>query len=247
MEPMLDPEYRDLEEALLRAGRDVSMSAELQAKTLQAVGLAAAGAGTAAATKAGFFGSKAGALWTAGLVGAAGLIGTYAVTSGENESPTTSSQVTQSSSGESVAAPSADTTHETAVIEQVDEPQAAPEPESPSAKADEPAPATTIAPKQSPRHNTNPQLQSLGLRDELSHIARVEAALKAGNYSQALTLLGEYKTRFSRPQLGLEAEVLTIQAMYRSGSQAAAQKRAQRFLEKHPKSPLGAQVKLYLK
>ena len=106
MEPILDPEYRDLEEALLRAGRDVSMSSELQAKTLQAIGLTAAGAGTAAATKAGFLGGKAGALWTAGLVGAAGLIGSFVVTSAENEGP--SSQITQISAGESVDAPAPD-------------------------------------------------------------------------------------------------------------------------------------------
>jgi hypothetical protein len=85
------------------------------------------------------------------------------------------------------------------------------------------------------------------LREELSHISKVEAALRAGAQGEALSLLAIYRSRFARPKLGLEAEVLTIQALYESGSVAAAQQRARSFLQRYPKSPLGARAKRYLR
>jgi outer membrane protein assembly factor BamD (BamD/ComL family) len=113
--------------------------------------------------------------------------------------------------------------------------------------AELPAPATDGPVKPLPVRKFPQKTKETSLKDELAHLARVEAALKSGNQSRALTLLNEYRSQFSRRQLGLEAEVLTIQAMYESGSVAAAQSRAQRFLEKYPRSPLGARAKQYLR
>lgn len=248
MEPMLDPQHRDLEEALLRAGREVSMSSELQAKTLSAIGLTAAAAGTVAATKVSFLSGKVGALSTAGFVGAVGLIGAVMFVGGETKPNSAESQTTESSGREvSLPEPAIDqktTTSESSPI--INPPtttdrQAIVDAQTTANQLATPGRQTSFSPQ-----NANLPVQT-GLRDELSQIAQAEAALKSGQYSQALALLSEYRTRFSHPQLGLEAEVLTIQALYKSGSKAGAQKRAQRFLDRHPKSPLGAQVKLYLK
>jgi outer membrane protein assembly factor BamD (BamD/ComL family) len=74
----------------------------------------------------------------------------------------------------------------------------------------------------------------------------VENSLRSSRSREALSLLGEYTKRFPRRQLGLEAEVLTIQALYESGSRSAAKKRAARFLKRYPSSPLGVRAKQYL-
>jgi outer membrane protein assembly factor BamD (BamD/ComL family) len=83
------------------------------------------------------------------------------------------------------------------------------------------------------------------LSQELKALGEVESLLKAGQARGALSALDHYRRTFPRQQLGLEAEVLTIQALAGSGATAAAQERAAHFLERHPNSPLSARVRRY--
>lgn len=97
------------------------------------------------------------------------------------------------------------------------------------------------------RPDPHPETQPSRLREELSHLGQVESALATGNTGRALTLLGAYRESFPRPLMGLEAEILTIQALYESGSAASARRRAERFIASHPSSPLRVRAEQYMK
>jgi len=245
MEPILDPELRDLEEALMSAGREVNMSPQLRMKTLTALGIGGAAAAAVVTTKFGTWGwwsTKAGTAWTAGMVGSLGIVGAVMLLN-SNSAPTQNthdtSQVTRvearasTSTAEAPLPPAG-----TPPVQLADLPI---EPEQTSSSA-----AEGSTQQQLPSGG-QPQSSASRLREELSHLSKVETALRAGRPDEALSLLQEYPARFPKSQLGLEAEVLTIQAMYEGGSIAAAQTRARRFLDRHPNSPLGARAKQYLR
>lgn len=256
MDP-IDPGQSELEDALMRAGRNVSMSPELRNKTLAALGVGVAvGVTTTSVAKAGTLGwlsGKTGAVVAAtGLVGALGVAGAVALSGGLSPAPPAAG------SGEGERRSNAAATAE-AVVDTVDAPSdtessAVPEladdrvADSAVEREVEQKASAAERPKQrsAPAHRESSSAEPSGLREELSHIARVESALKGGNPARALALLTEYRRRFPRPRLGLEAEVLTIQALSENGSASAARKRAQRFLDKYPTSPLGARAKRYL-
>jgi hypothetical protein len=82
-----------------------------------------------------------------------------------------------------------------------------------------------------------------------AEIAALDAArnrLNAGEPQTALTLLDNYTREFSKPRLALEAEVLRIDALSRSGQTDAARRRAAAFVRNHPKGVLTARVRRYL-
>lgn len=258
MDP-IDPGESELEDALMRAGRNVSMSPELRNKTLAALGVGVAvGVTTTSVAKAGTLGwlsGKTGVVVAAtGLVGALGVAGAVALSSGLSSArPDVGPGEGDRRSNAAAAAEAAVVTEETPSDA---EPSAAPEPADDrvadsvvvqEAEQKDSAPAAERSKaRAAPAHRESSSAEPSGLREELSHIARVESALKGGNPAKALALLTEYRRRFPRPRLGLEAEVLTIQALSENGSVSAARKRAQRFLEKYPTSPLGARAKRYL-
>jgi len=259
MDPILEPEHRELEEALLRAGREVGMSADLQAKTLAALGIATAGVALTSTAKASAWSSltgKAGAVWggVVGLVGVGGAVVALVVSQGSETDH----------SAASTTRPPVVTAQEISPAHPANKPGDT----QPAAPVAVPVPAvdldTLAAAEVSDQESGAPSRRDPGsdtrgdarssvdtrasvLREELSHISKVEAALRAGAQGEALSLLAAYRTRFARPKLGLEAEVLTIQALYESGSVAAAQQRARSFLQRYPKSPLGARAKRYLR
>lgn len=250
MDPSVDPEQMDLEEALLRAGRDVRMSPELRNRTLTALGVGAAiGLTTTSAAQAstlGWLSGKTGTIAIAtGLAGALGVAGAVAFSGGSapsiDEAPT-AQVVVVDGGGPRQGEP-----------QLADQPQAEPELPAPG-EVSPPAEAETeneasAEERVKPRSGASrraPSSEASSLREELSHIARVETALQEKSPTRALSLLAEYRRRFPRPRLGLEAEVLTIQALSESGSAAAARQRAARFLEKYPSSPLGARAKRYI-
>lgn len=255
MDPSVDPEQMDLEEALLRAGRDVRMSPELRNKTLTALGVGAAvGLTTTSAAQAstlGWLSGKTGTIVIAtGVAGALGVAGAVAFSGGATPSDDEASRA-------SVAL--VDEAPRMGEPEVVEEPEVEAEPSvtgpavtgemSPPAETAKDATGPAAEDRVKPRASGSqraPSSEASSLREELAHIARVEAALQEKNPARALTLLAEYRQRFPRPRLGLEAEVLTIQALSENGSSAAARKRAARFLEKYPSSPLGARAKRYL-
>lgn len=280
MDPLLDQEHRDLEEGLLRAGRDVGMSPALREKTLAALGMGAAGvAATAAvqsgslswlASKAAWLTTKGGALFSVSAVATAGAVAVAAVSGAFSESApgdqvsVLNHETLPVESSKARAGDARDVSHQdTASPRDTDSPRSPASlqdtaslkdaVESDPSQAITPSRQGTAAevPKSKIQQKSNKPEEAAQppsvLREELSQISLVEAALREGKPARALKLLSDYRSSFPRPQLGLEAEVLTIQALYESGSVAAAGKRAQSFLDRHPQSPLGARAKQYLK
>lgn len=273
MEPLLDQEHRALEEGLLRAGRDVGMSPALRDKTLAALGMGAAGvAATVAvksssltwfASKGAWFATKGGALFSVSAVATASVVTAMALSGGLSDSAEEQQATAHLNNGapQLETSPARDASARDASARDQAEPpasQVAPVDAADRGAKDEmsgrgePAQADAASrsklksQEKASRAEAPGQVPSV-LREELSQIARVESALRSGNPAGALKLLNEYRSRFPKPQLGLEAEVLTIQALHESGSVAAAGKRAQGFLDRHPQSPLGARARQYLK
>lgn len=81
---------------------------------------------------------------------------------------------------------------------------------------------------------------------ELAVIDAARAALARGDASGALGRLDGYARSYPRGRLALEAEVLRIDALARSGQSAAASRRAAAFLRRHPNSVLASRVRGYL-
>lgn len=251
---LLDPEHRGFEDGLRRAGRDVHMSPAARAKTLAALGLGAAGvtaASTAHAAGASFWTSK-GALWTAlgtfatGSVIAVATIGPLAGDGHENEPP--KERVERATEMTFADA----TTEEPHEAEANEVPETAPfvEDSETSVALERSRRPSTPKPERSTverGETTPPPPAASTLGQEVAHLGKVEAALASGDPARALSILEEYRARFVPKRLGLEAEVLTIQALHDSGSRATARERAQKFLQRHPSSPLGAKARQYLR
>ncbi len=218
----------ELERSLLDAGRSYSASASTRAKTLAALGVvgAATSTTTAAATA-----SKAGlAKWALGavlVVGAAVPAARYFLKSPASAAATAA--LPAPSSASAVAAPLADT---------------ASVPTTPAATPSAP-PNPEVAPTPAPVSAPKPSASTQGLSAELAALDSARSALSGGDASGALTSLDAYARNFPHGKLGLEAEVLRIDALAKSGQTAAAQKRAQAFIKRHPDSVLASRVRAY--
>ena len=83
------------------------------------------------------------------------------------------------------------------------------------------------------------------LSDELAALDAARTSLSHSDPGAALTALDAYTRNFPRGRLGLEAEVLRISALAKSGQTDAARKRAEAFLRGHPGSVLASRVRGY--
>jgi outer membrane protein assembly factor BamD (BamD/ComL family) len=81
------------------------------------------------------------------------------------------------------------------------------------------------------------------LTHELAALDAARARLDAGDARNALALLDIYSESFPNGRLALEAEVLRIDALARSGQGAAARQHASAFLRRHPTSVLASRVR----
>ena len=88
----------------------------------------------------------------------------------------------------------------------------------------------------------SPASSSSLLREESLAVLEVRRALRAGDAALALRQLGEMETRFPRAALVQEREALMVEALASSGARALAERRAQAFLRRYPKSPYAADV-----
>jgi hypothetical protein len=104
---------------------------------------------------------------------------------------------------------------------------------------------TPAAPLKSERVVAKPALTSEALRAELMALDAARAALAAGNGQGALSLLDAYDRGNPRGLLKLEAEVLRIDALAKSGRPDAARRRARAFLARYPNSVLASRVRGY--
>lgn len=231
MEPLLDPEDHLLEQHLLRAGRDVDMSADLRMKTIAAVGAAGAGLALVGVSKLGAFSWLAARGWpyALGVVGISGVAALAVLN--EPEAPSHPKVAQAALTTDRVAQSQANETAPTAK-------EQAPIPEIPAATHPE---AEAL-----PQKLTVKRKKSTGLLgEELQHLSRASQSLASGNPGVALQQLTMYRQEFPNPRLGLEAETLHIQALFQSGQTALAESRARNFVTRHPSSPLIARIKKY--
>ena len=84
------------------------------------------------------------------------------------------------------------------------------------------------------------------LAHELSSLDAARGLLARGDASGALARLDAYGRAYPHGRLGLEAEVLRIDALDESGRSDVARARAQAFLQHHPHSVLAARVRTRL-
>jgi len=80
------------------------------------------------------------------------------------------------------------------------------------------------------------------LGEEIALLSNIRAALQDGAASRALEQLGEYRRRFDRPSLAMEADALQVDALCRAGQREAAQAAATAFVSNWPGSPLQQRV-----
>ncbi len=74
------------------------------------------------------------------------------------------------------------------------------------------------------------------LRAELTALDQVRSTLAGGDFSGALALLDTYFRTFRHGRLQMEAEMLRIDALAKSGQTDAARSYAKDFVRRHPKS-----------
>jgi hypothetical protein len=225
-----------LERALLEAGASYRSSLGTRERTLAALGLAGSAALSAAAigTATSTF-SKLG--WAKALTVVSAVSAVTAVPVGyyawQRSQESAAAQVV-------VSAPKA----------------AAPVPQSRVARRAEPAlpsahlmvePIASAAPVNAPSVRApKASASSADLTAELAAIEKARSALSAGDASGALSQLDAYARSYPRGRLALEAEVLRIDALARSGQRDAAKKRAEQFVRRHPNSVLNARVRGYI-
>ncbi|WP_437973354.1 hypothetical protein WMF11_31185 [Sorangium sp. So ce295] len=254
MEPrrLLEESDNPLERALLSAGASYPTSPETRAKTLAALGLAGAAAlsasvaAPAALSAAGVSATSSSlamklgwtkilvALSTVGML--AGIPAGYLAWRGQDAPDVTAAH----RFGPALADPVAQT-----AAQPVQAPASAPAPEealaeetmAPALAGGSSAAATRLDPKPSgPR----------ALEAELGALDAARTMLASGNARGALSLLDAYSRAHPRGRLSLEAEVLRIDALAKSGRADAASQRAAAFLRRHPNSVLASRVRRYV-
>lgn len=235
---LLDSSGDELERQLLRAGSAYAASPELREKTLAALGVT--GAATAAALGIGagaMLSTSPAKLGFGSLLAKLGMAKVAMVALGVSAA---------------VVAP-------LALVGSESEPSQAPRAvvtpparaKAPAAPAELAAPLPAAAPAvsaASPPGRVGPsvagkQTASEALRLELAQLEAARSKLKSGRSEEALALLDAYQRSAPRGALRLEAEVLRIDALSRSGRTELAKSRARAFLERHPRSVLAARVR----
>jgi hypothetical protein len=90
------------------------------------------------------------------------------------------------------------------------------------------------------------RLSSSTLGQEISSLDAARSMLARGNTQEALFLLDGYARGFPRGKLAIEAELLRIDALARSGDEVETRRRARMFLARHASSVLAARARTYL-
>jgi len=255
MEPrrLLEESDNPLERALLSAGASYPTSPETRAKTLAALGLAGAAAlsasvaAPAALSAAGVSATSSSlavklgwtkilvALSTVGML--AGIPAGYLAWRGQDApdvaaahrfGPALADPVTQTAA-QPVQAPASAPAPVEALAEET---------MAPALAVGSSAAATKLDPK--------PSGTGAALEAELGALDAARTMLASGNARGALSLLDAYSRAHPRGRLSLEAEVLRIDALAKSGRSDDASQRAAAFLRRHPNSVLASRVRRYV-
>jgi hypothetical protein len=226
---LIDEGLDDFERSLLAAGRRDAMPTSSRTRILAGLGLGALVPSTAVAAsvngaaKGTIFGLAAATgvkVAVGGAVGALAIWSSVALIRGGQEAPVVELPPVRMADApvvEQVADPSP-----------IEEQQAAPAPE---AVAEEATARTPV---------TRQSADDLGR--ELESLDQARAALRGGDADRCLHLLREHARKFPRQRMAIEASVLRIEALAKSGNHEAARKAGQAFLAKHPKGPYAQRV-----
>jgi hypothetical protein len=229
----------ELERALLDAGRAYTGSGSARAKTLLALGLA--GVATSTAPAAAAAGSKSLTKATLTKVAVAVLvIGAAAVPAWRYLGHPSNSPV--------VHAPRSLDTASALQAPSVTVPPGAVPPVAvlPTAAVESaaPPPASATANSRAERPESKPA-SAPPLAAELAALDAARTSLSRSDPNGALLALDGYARNFPHGRLKIEAEVLRIGALAKSGQTDAARKRAEVFLRRHPDSVLASRVRSY--
>ncbi len=251
---MSDPrrlvEEGDLGASLLSAARVLDAD-DARARKIALLGVAASGAGVTAASIAARVLPKslAAALLTKSVV--LGLVVAIAVTSGgvlAALSHARSSSVAVTTAPPRVAPsppvlPAAATESPPEPVEALSGP-VAPQSTTPTVQARAAVPSAVDAdpakPAEAPAVASSPPQSHLA--DEVASLQQARSELLAGQPARALATLEAHQKQFPHGLLGIEAEVLRIEALARSGHANVATARARRFIALHPNTPYGVRL-----
>ncbi len=224
----------DLSASLLRAAKSYTPSERTKQKTFVALGVAGV-ATTVSSTAAGAAGATQSSATTKivayGLLGLA-LVGGVVYGLSRRSKSTVSTQLPTTTVVESSAA-----TQQPAPLAQ---PTVTASPtltaEASSLPAVPTSGTTSVAPK-APAPSA-----SLGLSDEIKLLDRARSTL-ASNPQASMAALDEYRKLFPKPTLGLEAQVIRIEALVNSGDRGSARALAKDFLARHASSPHASRIR----
>jgi hypothetical protein len=216
---------------LLEAGTSYKSSADARAKTLAALGLAGTAAVSAGAVGMGSsLLGKVGAGWAklllisglgAGVVAPVG----YVTWNRLHSRPVESAKIAIPAEAPKSPAPKL-----------VAPPPPAPVPESEATEA-----PAVVVPKADAK-----TMSASALAAEVGALDAARTELTSGNPAGALAKLDDYSRAYPHGHLVLEAEVMRIDALAKSGQTALAKKRAEAFLRRHPNSVLASRVRGFL-
>lgn len=228
MRRLIEQPGSPLERALLRAGSEVTVSESTRLAVLEAVGLGAKRSSLLRVRSSAF--GRASLLIAAMVISAAAVAIPLAQRVGSSKSDAGGSEVQQPLPPAEQGP--AGTVGATAA--QVDDLQV----ELPDAPTD-------VQSARAKRSSSSAGARNI-LAAELAALDAARGKLNAGDARSALMLLDAYQREFPKPRLALEAEVLRIDALDRSGQTETARKRAKAFVQHHPKGVLTGRVKRYL-
>jgi len=232
---LLSTPESELERALLDAGRSYTAPGSMRTKTLLALGLSAVATSTAPSAAAAASSSLTKAALSKVAI-AALVIGGATVPAWLYLSQTSSSPVVP---------PKAVST---AVVPQTP-PESVPLVSAPLVNAPleiaEVQPSNTAPSASTARVEPRP-VSAPPLAAELAALDAARTSLSHSDPNAALAALDGYARSFPRGKLKLEAEVLRIGALAKSGQTDAARKRAELFLRRHPDSVLASRVRSYV-
>jgi hypothetical protein len=239
-----DPDQpQGLRDLLDHSVRDVGSRADIArtaAKLAPLVGLGALT--TSTAVKASIWAGKA--WWVAGAVaGTVAVAGVAVVASGPATTPV---HVPAQVPGEIVAQPAAPKAMAPVVAPPVQEP-AAEEPPAPQPVVKVPArsvvlSAPTVAESSAVPAEVSPAAPSVPAPSESQLLSAAQAAL-ASDPAKTLRLTAEHRRSFPTGAFTQEREVIEIDALYRLGRKAEADRRATQFVARNPGSSYARRVK----
>ncbi|MFC1641893.1 hypothetical protein ACFL5O_04275 [Myxococcota bacterium] len=240
-----------LERVLLEAGASYRSSAQTRARTLAALGLSSSAALTTSAASSSLF-AQVGWVKLAAAVSAIGAA--TAIPSGyyvwREHRPTPAASVASTALLKTVDRPARleDPVRQPSVPTEASGKPAAelPSRPSPSGRAALPKRALRASLPVQPKPKADSEATGTALMAELRALDAARSTLARGDPNGALFLLNAYGRDFPLGRLQLEAEVLRIDALAKSGRAGAARRRAQAFLRQRPNSVLASRVRGYL-